>query len=162
MRDRSFYRWWMWSAAGAWLLPAFALLLCALAILLEDLEGTARLPLVAVGLSLLFFDQRHRLEATRLLREVSERCNERYESQWPALHAALERDGDHRLAAFTRYLNLCAEEHLYHSLGLLHPRVWDSWRNGMRAIFREHEALREFARAELKSRSYYGFGLPEI
>jgi hypothetical protein len=132
-----------------------------LAILLEDLDASTRLPLAAAGLALLFFDQRHRLEANRLLRDITERCNERYQSEWSALQQAVQGKAtdEQQRETFTKYLNLCAEEYLYWSLGLLHPHVWRSWVEGMRSTFASSQALLGFAREELGDGSYYGFRL---
>lgn len=163
MRERWLYRKWMWSVVGPWLAPSLTFVLCTLAILLERLEASARLPLVAAALAVLFFDQRHRLEANKLLREITKSCNDRYQQDWSTLQDAATGHvtGKAQGEAFTKYLNLCAEEYLYWSLGLLHPDVWGAWRDGMRLTFNSSDALSTFALRELRAGSYYGL-TPEI
>ena len=127
-----------------------------------DLQPGVRITGFAACATLLFFDQRHRLDAKKMLRDIAERCNERYEAQWDELREALQSSNSARTGPYTKYLNLCAEEYLYYVLGLLHPLVWNSWAAGMKALFDEHEPLREFASEELSDGSYYGFTLTAV
>lgn len=46
------------------------------------------------------------------------------------------------------YLNLCAEERLWHSKGRIDPRIWNSWQAGMNYWYQELDTLKELWKQE--------------
>lgn len=60
--------------------------------------------------------------------------------------------------ALNDYLNLCAEEKLWHSKGRIDPRIWNSWKAGMKYWYLNLNTLQELWSLEsttTNKNSYY-------
>lgn len=61
-------------------------------------------------------------------------------------------------ASLNDYINLCAEEKLWHSKGRIDKRIWKSWKAGMNYWYKNLSTLQDHWANELKSEnanSYY-------
>lgn len=115
---------------------------------------------VSVGLSLVYFIQKQRLEELKLFKELFEKFNQRYDDLNDDLARIVNIDPVVELtppdkAKLVDYFNLCGEEYLYYRLGYIYPEVWKAWLRGMQQYYGQ-EHIGRIWREELKSDSYYG------
>ena len=103
----------------------------------------------------------------RLTKELFIEFNHRYDGLNDRLNAII-REQDHRkeLTPCERntlydYFNLCAEEHLFHTLGYIDPNIWSAWEAGMRDYGQNPRICSLWEEEEKKSKSYYGFTFPK-
>ena len=121
----------------------------------------------SAGTAFYYFVQKQKLDEIRLTKELFTEFNHRYDGLNDRLNAII-REQDHRkkLAPCERntlydYFNLCAEEHLFHTLGYIHPKIWSAWEAGMKDYGQNPRICLLWEEEEKKSKSYYGFTFPK-
>src|SRR5262245_21287962 len=96
-------------------------------------RGESLVALLATALSVVYFVQKQKLEELEVFERLFTRFNKRYEK----LHDDLrDNPTDDKLS---RYFNLCAEEFLFFSEGLIHPIAWRAWCLGMQSYFQKEQ-----------------------
>lgn len=144
-----------------WILAVLAIVACIWLVNANQPLASVLAVLGAIG-SAFYFIQKQNLEELVLFRKIFRECNERYDRMNQELASMCKR-GDVALsqeqkALLTDYFNLCGEEYLYYRRGLIDPRVWKAWRNGMLYYLRDRY-IREFWDTETATDSYYGLEL---
>ena len=133
----------------------------------DKAEWPVRLTVLGVPFTFIYFVQTHRLEETRLFKDLFDRFNNRYDTLNEKLNRIRDTvvivdlhplDRDDRNTLFD-YFNLCGEEYLYFQLGYIPPEAWKAWYNGMR-YFLEAPRIRRLWDEEAVSSSYYGLIFP--
>lgn len=119
----------------------------------------------SAGTAFYYFVQKQKLDETRLMKELFTEFNHRYDGLNDRLNAIREQDHRNELTPCERntlydYFNLCAEEHLFHTLGYIHPKIWSAWEAGMKA-YGQNPRICSLWEEEKKSKSYYGFTFPK-
>jgi hypothetical protein len=120
--------------------------------------------LIGVGLTVIYFVQKQKLEELQMFEKLFTQFNQRYKELNDALEDVL---ADEKLPelqvrkTLNAYLNLCAEEYLFYSEGRIHPAVWKAWCRGM-LFYLKNERIRRLWDEEVKADSYYGLTLEEI
>jgi hypothetical protein len=119
--------------------------------------------LLGTFLTLIYFLQKHRLEETKLFREIFAECNARYDKMNDVLNAIVDGPENQPLlpeerAILNDYFNLCGEEYLYYTQGYIFPSVWKAWYNGMKFFISKPRIGAVWAE-EKNSESYYGISL---
>jgi len=105
--------------------------------------------------------QKQQLEDIKMLKELFETFNKRYDVLNEELNRIYRQPKDEILRAdeidvLFNYFNLCAEEYFYFQEGFVHPQVWQAWKNGMK-FFRRNPRIKKLWDQELRADSYYGF-----
>jgi hypothetical protein len=111
-----------------------------------------------------YFLQKQVLEELALFERLFADFNQRYCEMNEPLQRLLKTEGaltvEHR-ALLEDYFNLCAEEYLYRTYGIIDYRVWRSWCRGMLQYLQDPR-IAEFWEQEESAGSYYGLTLHEI
>lgn len=115
---------------------------------------------VSVGLSLIYFVQKQKLEEVHLFNGLFEKFNQRYDRLNERLAEIDNVDSEIGLtneekAILVDYFNLCGEEYLYYKLGYIYPEVWNAWLRGMQQYYC-NKRIRKYWQEELRTNSYYG------
>jgi hypothetical protein len=145
---------WLSSIAGA------VLVLIVYLLVSPERRSTSVLLTVVAGIgALAFYLHRRHAEDARLVKELLNEFNERYDEIGTDLQFALSRNGDFEKETelkFVRYFNLCAEEWLFWKAGYIYDPVWQAWQNGMKQYAKDPRVMSIWDR-EAKTESYYGF-----
>ena len=129
----------------------------------SDARGALAGSLVAGVLGFCYFVQQQKLGETLLFKDLFTGFNSRYDRLNGPLArlspgTSLTRE---EMDLLVDYLNLCAEEFLFHQQGFILPTVWRSWCRGM-LQYLEVAAISDFVQAELAKDDYYGLTLAHI
>jgi hypothetical protein len=120
--------------------------------------------LTGLGLGIVYFFQKQKLEETQLFERLFTEFNKRYALLSNKLQeiseGETELDTDAR-NTLNAYFNLCAEEWLFYSQGRILPDAWRAWCCGMRQYLK-NERIREFWNREVQLDSHYGLGWKKI
>lgn len=124
---------------------------------------TQELLISAIGgsLAIAYFCTQHSLEEKRFARELFAEFNSRYGKINDALFdikhetANLKKE---EMKVLDDYFNLCAEEWLQYTSGIIDLPIWKSWQNGMKAFY-SIPRIKNYWDEELASNSYYGFNV---
>jgi hypothetical protein len=120
--------------------------------------------LVGVGLTVIYFVQKQKLEELQMFEKLFTQFNQRYQELNDRLEDVLANEKLPELEVrktLNAYLNLCAEEYLFYSEGRIHPAVWKAWCRGM-LVYLKNERIRRWWDAEVKAGSYYGLTVEAI
>lgn len=112
-------------------------------------------------LSLFYFVQKQKLEELKVFREIFQECNARYDEMNEEISRISSHEGELAESAkelLVDYFNLCGEEYLYYSRGVIDPAVWRAWENGIKYHLR-NAAVRDFWEQEKSTNSYYGLSI---
>jgi hypothetical protein len=118
---------------------------------------------LASALGFCYFVQQQKLAETRLFLDLFTAFNARYDALNDSLTRIADKGGaldQESRQKIVDYLNLCAEEYLFHSEGYIHSEVWRSWCAGM-LWHLEREPFGAVWLEESQSNSYYGFSVAE-
>jgi hypothetical protein len=111
-----------------------------------------------------YFLQKQVLEELSLFERLFADFNKRYCEMNEALQRLMKTEGpltaEHR-ALLEDYFNLCAEEYLYRTYGIIDLRVWRAWCRGMLQYLHDPR-VSEFWQKEEADGTYYGLTLAEI
>jgi hypothetical protein len=114
--------------------------------------------LVGVGLTVIYFVQKQKLEELQMFEKLFTQFNQRYKDLNDRLEDVLADDALPELEVrktLNAYFNLCAEEYLFYTEGRIHPAVWKAWCRGM-LFYLKDERIRRHWDEEVKAGSYYG------
>jgi hypothetical protein len=117
------------------------------------------LSIIGGSLAVSYFCTQHSLEEKRFSRELFSDFNCRYDKLNEALFDIVRSTADlspSEMKTLDDYFNLSAEEWLHYSDGVISPRIWKSWNNGMKTFYRIPK-IKKYWDSELASDSYYGF-----
>lgn len=145
---------WLSSIAGAVIVLIVYLLVSP-----EHRSGSVLLTVVAGIGALTFYLHKRHVEDARLVKELLEEFNQRYDALGTDLQFALSRNGEFEKETqlkFVRYFNLCAEEWLFWRAGYIYDPVWDAWKNGMKQYAKDRRVMAIWENEKLTD-SYYGF-----
>ena len=129
-----------------------------------DALAKVLLPLAGGLVGAYYFLQKQQLEELRLFERLFADFNRRYAELNERLQLLVS--GDDRLTKRDRalledYFNLCAEEYLYYTHGIIDPPVWRAWCRGILQYLHD-DRIADFWRHEESTDSYYGLTLKRI
>ncbi len=126
-------------------------------------EKTGMLTILGVPFAFLFFVQKQKTQEAELLRELFKGFGDRYEYLKNDLHRITAKNSLELTYSdqdtLESYINLCAEEYLFMTLGHIPAGVWKSWENGMKVHFLNDHLIAAWIK-NADSESYYGFSPP--
>jgi len=150
-----------------WFLPICGVLLIV-GVIVVVRAGTPRTQaILALGggiLGFVYFLQKQVLEELTLFERLFADFNRRYCEMNEPLQSLMRTEGPltpgHR-ALLEDYFNLCAEEYLYRTYGIIDFRVWRSWCRGMLQYLHDPR-IAEFWEKEEAAGFYYGLTIEKI
>jgi hypothetical protein len=120
--------------------------------------------LFGAALGVVYFVQKQKLEELKEFESLFTRFNERYSEMNDDLQnilAGIPLIGTNVRDVLNNYFNLCAEEYLFYSQGLILPNVWSAWCRGMLVYLRNGEILQHW-NGEVEIDSHYGLTIEII
>lgn len=111
-----------------------------------------------------YFVQQQRLAETELFHQLFTDFNTRYRALNGKLVAILNQEDPltpQQRDDIVDYFNLCAEEYLFYSHGVIPLEVWQAWCRGMAWYLRRHP-FKDVWNEEMDTDSYYGLTLQRI
>jgi len=120
-------------------------------------ESSLIISTTGIFLSVLFFIHKQYLEELRAFKELFTDFNRRYNKLNDELLDIAEekRTGSDAQKTLDDYFNLCSEEYLFYTKGLILDKVWGSWCRGMKANL-SIKPVGEYWALSQEEQSYYG------
>jgi hypothetical protein len=147
-----------------WWITVVVLGAAVAAVLLTHPDLSLVATLAGVGLTVIYFVQKQKLEELQMFEKLFTQFNQRYKELNDRLEDILADEALPELEVrktLNAYFNLCAEEYLFYSEGRIHPAVWKAWCRGM-LFYLKNERIRRHWDDEVKAGSYYGLTLEVI
>ena len=124
------------------------------------LDWKYNITLIGSILYSIYLVENHKIEQTRLFKELFTEFNKRYDGLNEGLNTIIAEDQEKELSRdqidlLYNYFNLCGEEYLFYKQGFIYPEVWKAWCNGMK-IFTKDKRIRDLWEKEAQTDSYYG------
>lgn len=137
-------------------------LFCIYLVFTNDKFVTLLIPSTAAYLSLIYFFQKQQLEELKVFKELFTEFNNRYDDLNGKIFAIKQEDEKVDFhETMDDYFNLCAEEYLFFTKGLILDEVWGSWCRGME----EHldvKRIKDYWLDAQQENSFYGLTLNQI
>lgn len=117
----------------------------------------------AALLGFFYFIQKQKLEEFTVFHKLFKEFNERYDKLNSDIYSiTIKNENDpltnEEIVVLYDYFNLCGEEYLYYSQGLIIPEVWNAWEKGM-ILNLKHPRISKLWVREKKTGSYYDLDL---
>lgn len=137
--------------------PIYIALLLLFIFLPQNISFPAIVSLTGIYLSLIFFFQKQNLEELRVFKELFTEFNNRYDNLNDKLVdiANGTLTGDDAKKVLDDYFNLCSEEYLFYSKGLIISEAWGSWCRGIKENL-NIKAVKDYWSVSQNEESYYG------
>ena len=149
----------------AWLTAIAVILGVALSLTMckPDSVATSIFTVCGVGLGVLYYVQKQKIDDIQLFEKLFTAFNERYRQINDQLRAIVEvrLEGQEREDVLHKFFNLCGEEYMFYKEGRILPSAWKSWCRGMMHYF-NHEFIRQRWLAEEGAQCNYGLTLAVI
>lgn len=120
-------------------------------------ESSLIISSTGIYLSLLFFIHKQYLEELRAFKDLFTDFNKRYDKLNDEIVDIANESVEEIEAkkSLDDYFNLCSEEYLFYTKGLIIDKVWGSWCRGMKENLRIKQ-VKEYWSASQAEQSYYG------
>ncbi|KPM30214.1 Hypothetical protein I595_3691 [Croceitalea dokdonensis DOKDO 023] len=120
---------------------------------------------IATGISLSLGIRQSKTENDKLFKELFTEFNDKYDKTFNNVLQEIveksEKDKDYQISSeyeklIIDYLNFCAEEYLWKTMGRIPNEVWNSWENGM-VYYLNNRLIKEVVSKQKGQKdSYYG------
>ncbi len=121
--------------------------------------------IIATGISLSLGIRQYKTENDKLFKELFTEFNTKYDKTFNnALEEIIEKSEQNEKYQLTPenekliidYLNFCAEEYLWRTMGRIPKEVWNSWENGMVFFLNNPVINKVVLKQKRQKNSYYG------
>ncbi len=120
------------------------------------------IPATAAYLSLIYFFQKQRLEELKVFKQLFTEFNNRYDDLNGKLYAIKQEDEKVNFhETMDDYFNLCAEEYLFFTKGLILDEVWGSWCRGIQEHLKTKK-IKDYCLKAQEENSFYSLTLQKI